>query len=195
MVVRGGDVIAMDATIRIDRRLHLRGRGELRFVGGVEAAPALKLIVSGSSVTGVRVSYAGPTASSTGERNTAISIWASDVLIDGVTVDGFQNGIAVQPSGEFEGVVISGCHVLNIVGSGGGRGSASSAGEDRGDGITVWGARSAVVGNIVSAAPEPTHGSASTPRTCPTTRSTPVPGPTRWSRSRATSSPGRSAGP
>ncbi|OAN35535.1 hypothetical protein A4X17_01780 [Plantibacter sp. H53] len=153
VVVRGGDVIAVDATIRIDRRLHLRGRGELRFVGGVEAAPALKLIVSGSSVTGLRVSYAGPTASSTGERNTGISIWANDVLIDGVTVDGFQNGIAVQPSGEFEGVVISGCHVLNIVGSGGGRGSASSAGEDRGDGITVWGARSAVVGNIVSAAP------------------------------------------
>lgn len=153
VIVRGGDVIAVDATIRIDRRVHLRGRGELRFVGGVEAAPALKLIVSGSSVTGVRVSYAGPPASSTGERNTGISIWASDVLIDGVTVDGFQNGIAVQPAGEFEGVVISACHVLNIVGSGGGRGSASSAGEDRGDGITVWGARSAIVGNIVSAAP------------------------------------------
>ncbi|WP_285028235.1 NosD domain-containing protein [Plantibacter sp. ME-Dv--P-122b] len=153
VIVRGGDVIAVDATIRIDRRVHLRGRGELRFVGGVEAAPALKLIVAGSSVTGIRVGYAGPTPSSTGERNTGISIWASDVLIDGVTVDGFQNGIAVQPSGEFEGVVISACHVLNIVGSGGGRGSTSSAGEDRGDGITVWGARSAVVGNIVSAAP------------------------------------------
>lgn len=153
VIVRGGDVIAVDATIRIDRRVHLRGRGELRFVGGVEAAPALKLIVAGSSVTGIRVGYAGPTPSSTGERNTGISIWASDVLIGGVTVDGFQNGIAVQPSGEFEGVVISACHVLNIVGSGGGRGSTSSAGEDRGDGITVWGARSAVVGNIVSAAP------------------------------------------
>nr|WP_228506667.1 right-handed parallel beta-helix repeat-containing protein [Plantibacter sp. VKM Ac-2880] len=152
VVVRGGDVIALDATLRIPRRIHLRGHGELRFGGGVSTTPALKLVGDGSTVTGIRITYTGPAAPATGGRSTGIGIWADDVTVSGVTVDGFQNGVAVQPTGEFEGVIVSGCHILNVTGSGGGRGSASSAGEDRGDGITVWGARATVVGNVVSAA-------------------------------------------
>ncbi|MGK9148254.1 right-handed parallel beta-helix repeat-containing protein [Plantibacter flavus] len=152
VVVRGGDVIALDGTIRIDRRIDLRGGGELRFVGGIESAPALKLIAAGSTVSEVRITYTGPAGSTSGERNVGIDIHASDVVIDGVTVDGFQNGIINRPFGEYGGVVITGCHVLNVTGAGGGSGSGSSAGEDRGDGITIWGARASVVGNIVTAA-------------------------------------------
>ncbi|HXH36095.1 MAG TPA: right-handed parallel beta-helix repeat-containing protein [Plantibacter sp.] len=153
VVVRGGDVIALDATLRIDRRIDIRGGGELRFVGGIAGAPALKLITDGTTVSGVRITYTGGAASTSGERNVGIDIHASDVVIDGVTIDGFQNGIIIRPSGEYGGVVVTNCHVLGVTGAGGGTGSDSSAGEDRGDGVTIWGARATIVGNIIAAAP------------------------------------------
>ena len=151
-VVRGGDVVALDGTLRLDRRVDIRGGGELRFVGGLSAASALKLIADGSSVRDVRVTYSGPIDGGAAERNVGIDIHADDVVVDGVTLDGFQNGIVVRPFGEYQGTVVTNCHVLNIRGAGGGSGSASTAGEDRGDGITVWGARATVIGNVVSAA-------------------------------------------
>lgn len=152
-VVRGGDVVALDGTLRLARRIDIRGGGELRFVAGLVADPAIKVIVDGSSVRGVRVTYSGPIDGRAAERNVGIDIHADDVVVDGVTVDGFQNGIAVRPSGEYQGTIVTNCHVLNIRGTGGGSGSASEAGEDRGDGIVIWGARATVVGNVVSAAP------------------------------------------
>ncbi|SMQ59698.1 Right handed beta helix region [Plantibacter sp. VKM Ac-1784] len=151
-VVRGGDVVALDGTLRLARRIDIRGGGELRFVAGLAADSAIKLIVDGSSVRDVRVTYSGPIDGGAAERNVGIDIHADDVVVDGVTVDGFQNGIVVRPFGEYQGTIVTNCHVLNIRGAGGGSGSDSKAGEDRGDGIAVWGARATVVGNVVSAA-------------------------------------------
>ncbi|SMQ59704.1 Right handed beta helix region [Plantibacter sp. VKM Ac-1784] len=153
VIVRGGDVIALDETIRLDRRLDLRGGGELRFVDGIAAAAALSFRADGSTIRDIRVTHPGPIDAGARTRNIGIEVLAHDVVIDGVTLDGFQNGVVVHASGDFEGTIVTNCHILNIRGAGGGSGSPSKAGEDRGDGVVIWGARATVSNNIVTAAP------------------------------------------
>jgi parallel beta-helix repeat protein len=151
VIVPGGAVLQLDATLQLDQRLALQGSGELRWTAGIANAPALRVMAPGSTVREVRLTNPDHLGSATGARNVAIDIRTSDVTIDGVRIVGFQNGVVNEPTGEFEGVIVTNCHIVDIVGAGGGRGSASRAGEDRGDGITIWGARALVSGNVVNA--------------------------------------------
>jgi parallel beta-helix repeat protein len=151
IVVPGGAVLALDATLLLDRRLALRGSGELRWTAGIVNASALRITAPGSTVREVRLTNPNHLGSPTGARNIGIEIRTSDVVVDGVRVVGFQNGVVNEPTGEFEGVIVTNCHIVDVVGVGGGRGSSSKYGEDRGDGITIWGARALVSGNVVNA--------------------------------------------
>lgn len=151
LVVPGAAVIALDATLVIDRRLALRGSGELRWTAGIVSAPALRITASQSTIREVQLTNPNHLGSGTGARNIGIDIRANDVLVDGVRIVGFQNGVVNEASGEFEGTIVTNCHVVDVVGAGGGSGSPSSLGEDRGDGITIWGARAIVAGNVVAA--------------------------------------------
>ncbi len=151
IIVPGGAVIALDATLLLDRRLALRGSGELRWTAGIANAPAIRITAPGSTVREVRLTNPNHLGSATGARNIGIDIRTSDVIVDGVRIVGFQNGVVNEPTGEFEGVIVTNCHIVDIVGVGGGRGSTSRAGEDRGDGITIWGARALVSSNVVNA--------------------------------------------
>ncbi|WP_285038774.1 right-handed parallel beta-helix repeat-containing protein [Plantibacter sp. lyk4-40-MEA-4] len=151
MVVPSGAVLAFDATLLIDRRITLRGTGELRWTAGIEQAPALRVTAEGVAVREVVLSNPDHLGSASGKRNIGVDIAASEVTVDGVRIVGFQNGVINEPSGEFEGTIVTNCRIVDVVGAGGGRGSTSRHGEDRGDGITIWGARAVVADNVVSA--------------------------------------------
>jgi hypothetical protein len=89
-----------------------------------------------------------------GEGRTAgIEVAAHEVSISDCAVDRFGYGIVVAFDGEWLNTRIVGNRVSNVLGAGGGRRDGGRAGEDRGDGITVWGAQATVVGNVVSAKP------------------------------------------
>lgn len=84
------------------------------------------------------------------DRPYGVEIEANDILVDGCTVRGFQNGIAQRATGEWYRAQIIGNQVIECLGAGRGKSTVDSRGEDRGDGITIWGAGSVVLGNTVT---------------------------------------------
>lgn len=66
------------------------------------------------------------------------------------TLIGFGSGIHVSPAGEFHDFTISGNHVLDVFGTGGGPDDTTEVGEDYGDGIMCWGAGVTITGNVVT---------------------------------------------
>ena len=158
-----GAVIAIPAgaVLRCTRTVTLHGTGkslvgpgELRFTEGVAAGVALLVTGLGSRVSQVSVTNPEELFETTGEgRSSGIEIAADGVTVQDCVVDRFGYGIVVAADGEWVDTSIVGNRVTNVLGAGGGRGSDSDAGEDRGDGITVWGARATVTGNVVSAKP------------------------------------------
>lgn len=149
-LIPGGVMISLDASITITKRVHLSGNGILTFTNA-DAIEALVIRGDNTVLDGVQLRYPAQTAAQSGNKQAGISINAHNVTITNCTVDGFQQAIAVQPFGEYVGTIITHNHVLNVPGSGDGPSSGSSNGEDRGDGIVVWGAEAVVVGNRVSA--------------------------------------------
>ncbi|SFQ30440.1 Nitrous oxidase accessory protein NosD, contains tandem CASH domains [Amycolatopsis arida] len=150
VVFPGGRTFALSGGLAVGRRLVLTGGGVLSFVAGIEHGPALRLAADGCRVDGLRLRNPNLLRAVDGEANTGILVAANDVVVTGCHLELFQYGIAVQSTGgEFTDIVISQNRVADVLGSGS---STSDAGEDRGDGITVWGARVSVVGNVVSAA-------------------------------------------
>jgi hypothetical protein len=149
IAIPAGAVIRCTAPITLGgRRKSLVGPGELRFTDGVGDDVALRVTGDGSRVHQVSVTNPRELSSSRG-----IGIAAHDVVISECWVDRFAYGIVVAADGEWMRTRIMGNRVSNVLGGGGGRGSTSTAGEDRGDGITVWGAQASVVGNVVTAKP------------------------------------------
>lgn len=66
------------------------------------------------------------------------------------TLVGFGSGIHISPAGEFHDFIISGNHVLDIIGSGKGPADTSQIGESYGDGIMCWGSGVSITGNLVT---------------------------------------------
>jgi hypothetical protein len=150
-----GAVLRCSGTVTLHgERKSLLGPGELRFVDGVAAVPALRITGDGCRVDAVTVTNPRELLTDHGDgRGVGIEIAANDVTVHDCIVDRFVYGIVVAFDGEWLDTRILGNRVTNVLGAGGGRGSDSDLGEDRGDGITVWGARATVVGNVVSAKP------------------------------------------
>lgn len=145
--VPAGAVLTSTATITLSGTgKSLIGPGELRFSDLTDGV-ALRVTGPGSRVEMVTVTNPEETL----ERG--IEIAAHDVTVTDCVVDRFRYGIVVAAEGEWLNARIINNRVTNVVGAGGGRGSDSRDGEDRGDGITVWGAQATVVGNIVYAKP------------------------------------------
>lgn len=139
--VVSGDVLNLTSTVTVPDGVSIRGDGELRFTAGIANAAALVL---GGSAMLADVTVTNPNGLSSGGsggKSEAVSIEGDDVLVQGVTIDGFESGIVVDAAGEFYGTRIIGNNVRDCLGAGT---------EDRGDGIVVWGAIATVTGNIVS---------------------------------------------
>jgi hypothetical protein len=149
--VPAGSVIQLDGTIEIPADTVLRGGGELRFTAGIENAAALSVIGDNVEISGVTLTNPNELGTAEGDRNYGIEIKASDVRILGNHIELFQNGIAVRYGGEFHDIVIANNRVKDVIGVGGGPTSPENLGEDRGDGIVVWGAQATITGNIVNA--------------------------------------------
>ncbi|MFD1720137.1 hypothetical protein [Amnibacterium endophyticum] len=86
-----------------------------------------------------------------GVLNRGLCFLADFGRVTGSTLEGFGQGITISPAGEFHDFVVSGNHVLDVLGRGGGPSDTSRAGEDYGDGIVCWGASATVTGNVVTA--------------------------------------------
>lgn len=155
IAIPAGAVLRCTETITLNGSgKSLVGPGELRFTEGVAAGVALRVTGPGSRVFQVTVTNPDELFETTGEGRTGgIEVAADRVTVLDCVVDRFGYGIVVAADGEWTDTQIIGNRVTNVLGAGGGRGSDSDAGEDRGDGITVWGARATVVGNVVSAKP------------------------------------------
>jgi hypothetical protein len=151
--VPAGSVIRLDGTIEIPENTIVRGGGELRWTGGIENAAAMSIVGNNVEVSGVTLTNPEELGAPDGERNYGIEIKASDVRIIGNHIELFQNGIAVRHGGEFHNIVIANNRVKDIIGVGGGANSNEGIGEDRGDGIVVWGAQATITGNVVNAKP------------------------------------------
>ena len=151
VVVPSGSVLRITRTLSIRRRIVLQGVGELRFTAGIAHAPALHVLADGVVLRDLLISNPGELGATTGDKSFGVLIDAHDVLVQGLTLTSFQTGIAVSPFGEWRGTRIIGNAVLDVIGAGGGATSRSILGEDRGDGIVVWGAEAVVGGNQVRA--------------------------------------------
>lgn len=85
-------------------------------------------------------------------RQGAIGIEAHNVTVRNSLITKMLHGIYVMSSGEWDGTLIDGNYVLDCIGAGMGPDDIESGwGEDKGDGITVWGSSARVVNNFVSA--------------------------------------------
>src|SRR5690606_25563154 len=147
-----GDVIAIGGQIVVPEGTTLMGPGEIRVTAGVEHGSAVRLH-SNSRLQGVVLTNPNQVISgNSGGRSYGVSLTGNDILVEGCTVDGFENGIAALSGGEWHNHRIIGNRVSNVVGwNSVPSNNGTAGGEDRGDGIVTWGAGSVIVGNIVSA--------------------------------------------
>jgi hypothetical protein len=150
----GGNIVRLDGPLTVGVRLRFEGSGEYRFMAGVEASHGFTVNADGCEFMGVRITNpnglgGGPT-STTGVA--AIRTNANDFKAIGTFVENWQSGIQVSSTGEWHDIVIANNRIKDILGAGGGNADPNAElGESRGDGITVWGAASTIVGNVVNA--------------------------------------------
>lgn len=149
--VPAGTVLQLDGTIEIPANTILRGGGELRWTEGIANSAALSVVGDNVEITGVTLTNPNELGTPDGDRNYGIEIKGSDVRVIGNHIELFQNGIAVRYGGEYHDIVIANNRVKDVIGVGGGPASPENLGEDRGDGIVVWGAQATVTGNVVNA--------------------------------------------
>lgn len=161
LAVASGRDITANRTYRItDTVMVERPNARIDGLGRLVAAPSLAgkslLEMRGSDCLIQGLTFENPSEAQTrtGPISAAIRISADRCRIVGNRVDRFQNGIVVSAEGEFFDNVIEGNVVSNVIGVGGGPSDSTTAdGEDRGDGIASWGARTRIVGNVVTAKP------------------------------------------
>lgn len=136
--------------LTIDKRLKLSGDGLLNFTAGIEGKAAIQVNADGTVLTGIRIYNPNALGNDSGDRPYGIEIQAHDIIVSNCRIEQFQNAIAQRANGEWYRSIIIGNQCLNCLGAGGGQASSSSLGEDRGDGITAWGAGTVIANNIVT---------------------------------------------
>jgi hypothetical protein len=138
-------------TLRITTRIHLHGPGTLNFVAGIENSPGLLISANDCVVAGLTLTNPNLLGAKTGRQSYGIMIRANGTTISGCTVDSWQGGVAVGADGEWTNHRIHNNRIKDIIGAGDGpTDSSSTYGEDRGDGITIWGAQATISGNIIN---------------------------------------------
>lgn len=158
VTVPTGAIINLDTGITLNHRIRLTGSGELRFTAGITSMPAIEPTVDGCQIDHIRITNPNQLAAKTGgtsnrTKNYAIYISANYARIQNVWIDSFQNGIVASPFGVFHHFQILGNRLTNMLGAGDGPSTDGGVtGEDRGDGIYVFGAMAAIVGNTIELA-------------------------------------------
>ena len=133
---------------------HITGKGTLIAGGELAGKDLLHLRSPNCLVKGLTFKNPSEVQTKEGAISSAIRISADGCLVSWNHVDRFQNGIVVSADGEFYDNRIENNRVTNVLGAGDGRADLkSSFGEDRGDGIVSWGARTRILNNFVAAKP------------------------------------------
>ncbi|MGF6963037.1 parallel beta-helix repeat protein [Paraburkholderia sp. WC7.3g] len=132
--------------------MRLTGNGELRFVSGITGSAAITVSADYCEFDGVFVTNPNLLQEQTGNRMSAITFLANYGKVVNSTVQYFQHGVIVESTGEYHDFIISNNKILDCIGAGDGPSNTTSGnGEDRGDGITVWGCCATITGNLVTA--------------------------------------------
>lgn len=145
-----GWTINLDNGITIDKRLTVTGRGLLNFTSGIAGKAGIQVSVDGTILDGLYLYNPNGLGNDSGDRPYGVEIQAHDVIVSNCLVKGFQNAIAQRANGEWYRSIIIGNQCLDCLGAGQGQASSSTLGEDRGDGITAWGAGTIIANNIVT---------------------------------------------
>jgi hypothetical protein len=149
-----GSTFVLTATLTVTKRLNFTGGGELRWTAGVAGGAALEVTADGCTFDGIRMvnpNEMGNKTMSTA-RPYGISVKANEVKITRCHIELFQNAIGVEAAGERHEFIITNNRIKDVIGAGDGASNTTSTnGEDRGDGIVVWGASATITGNIVNA--------------------------------------------
>lgn len=155
----GGAVVELPANcvfrltkpLKIGKKIRVLGGGELRFTAGIANAAAITVTADGCEFDGVSITNWNLLQSNSGPRNVGIMFRASLGSVTRSTIRQFQNGIQVESTGEYHDFIIANNRIIDCIGAGGGPAQKSSYGEDRGDGITIWGCAATITGNLVTA--------------------------------------------
>ena len=158
---RGGREIVASGTYLVSDTIELAipgaqlsGRGTLIASPSLAGKSLLESRADDCRIEGLTFRNPSEAQSRTGPISVAIRISANRCRVAANRIDRFQNGIVVSADGEYFDTTIENNVVSNVIGVGGGPADrTSTAGEDRGDGIVSWGARTRIVGNQVSAKP------------------------------------------
>ncbi len=152
VTVPSGAIINLDATITINHRITMNGSGELRWTAGISNSVMINITVDGCAFIGMYLTNPNHLAAQTGNRTAGIHFTANSGRVIGCRIVGQQQAINVEANGEWHDFVFNDNLILDVPGNGDGPTNTTSAyGEDRGDGITVWGATATIVGNRVAA--------------------------------------------
>lgn len=144
-------VFRLTKPLKIGKKIRVLGSGELRFIAGVANAAAITVTADGCEFDGVSITNWNLLHSNSGPRNVGIMFRASLGTVTRSTIRQFQNGIQVESTGEYHDFIIANNRIIDCIGAGGGPTQKSSYGEDRGDGITIWGCAATITGNLVTA--------------------------------------------
>lgn len=146
-----GAVYMLSDTIELPHRVHLHGDGELRWVSGIASKPMIHVTADGTNLDGLYCTNPNHLAAQApATRTYGVYIEANTVRVSECRIVGQQQAICVGAGGEFHDTIIVNNIVLDVPGSGSGPGVNDSVGEDRGDGIIVWGATAIITGNRVA---------------------------------------------
>ncbi|MFL9914437.1 right-handed parallel beta-helix repeat-containing protein [Paraburkholderia fungorum] len=152
LIVPENCVFNLTRPLSVNKKIRLSGGGELRFTAGIANAAAITVHGSGCDFDGVFLTNPNLLQARTGNRNVGILFRANSGSVTRSTIFQFQNGIQVESDGEYHDFIIANNKILDCIGAGGGPADTQSGyGEDRGDGITIWGCCATVTGNLVTA--------------------------------------------
>ena len=127
----------------------LAGAGALHATTGLENDYIIEVDADDVQIVGLTFDNPSLFKPQTGGRQGAVRVNADNVSVNGNYIYRCLTGIATESTNERFGTTVIGNHLLDMLGAGGGIGSASTYGEDRGDGIIIWGANSTIANNIV----------------------------------------------
>ncbi|NUX58662.1 hypothetical protein [Paraburkholderia youngii] len=152
LTVPSGAVFRLTGPLTISNKMRLTGNGELRFVSGVVGSACITVSADYCEFDNIYMTNPNLLQQQTGNRMSAITFLANYGKVVNSTIRWFQHGVVVESSGEFHDFVISNNKILDCIGAGDGPSNTTSTnGEDRGDGITVWGCCATITGNLVTA--------------------------------------------
>lgn len=160
---RGTFICTTQKTFNTNNQKFIGEGGELRFTAGIDRNAALLILGNNVNFSGLWLTnpnlLGSPNLSSLGpygDNSTGVYFHANYGTVVNSLIDSFMTGIAVSAgafsSPEKTKFNFHNNFIKDVIGAGeGSLTNGTGLGEDRGDGITIWGSVASVTGNVVTA--------------------------------------------